>query len=67
MYYTNPTRAMMLAKALEKLPTHTYIVACEPVRYDGFEMGMSDEVQAAVPIAAQKILELVENLNGKSG
>ncbi len=67
MHYTNPTRAMMLAKALEKLPARSYIVACEPVRYDDFEMGMSDEVQAAVPVAAQKILDLVESLNGKPG
>ena len=63
MHYTNPTRAMMLAKALDKLPALTYIVACEPVRYDDFEMGMSDEAQAAVPVAAQKILALVAGLS----
>lgn len=59
MHYTNPTRAMMLAKALEKLPAQTYVVACKPVRHDDFEMGMSDEVTAAVPKAADKILELI--------
>ena len=62
MHYTNPTRAMMLAKAIGKLPKQTYIVSCEPVRHDDFEMGMSDEVQAAVLVAAQRIRELVAQL-----
>ena len=67
MHYTNPTRAMMLAKAIGKLPSKTYIVACEPVHYDDFEMGMSDEVKAAAAIAARKIIELVKDLNREAG
>ena len=60
MHYTNPTRAMMLAKALDKLPKRSYVVACIPVRHDGFEIGMSHEVTQAVALAADKILELIK-------
>jgi len=63
MHYTNPTRAMMFAKALNVLPQQTYILGCQPAAYDDFDMGLSPEVTAAVPKAVARIDEWVVALN----
>lgn len=55
MHYTDPTRAMMLAKALSILPEKVYILGCQSAKHDDFDIGMSDEVTAAIPVA---IIEL---------
>jgi len=51
MHYTNPTRALMLAKALDVLPEKVYILGCQSAQHDDFAIGMSEEVQAAIPKA----------------
>jgi len=55
MHYTNPTRAMMLAKALKVLPEKVYILGCQSAKHDDFDIGMSDEVTAAIPIAINEL------------
>lgn len=55
MHYTNPTRAMMLAKALNVLPKDVYILGCQSAKHDDFALGMSDEVIAAIPIAMKTL------------
>ena len=55
MHYTNPTRAMMLAKALNVLPKNVYILGCQSAKHDDFDIGMSDEVSAAIPIAIKEL------------
>jgi hydrogenase maturation protease len=55
MHYTNPTRAMMLAKAIQVLPPQVYILGCQPAAYDDFDLGLSEEVQAAVPEAIARL------------
>ncbi len=51
MHYTNPTRALMLAKALNVLPKKVYILGCQSAQHDDFAIGMSDVVKAAIPKA----------------
>ena len=51
MHYTNPTRAMMLAKALNVLPEEVYILGCQSAKHDDFDIGMSKEVEEAIPKA----------------
>ena len=63
MHYTNPTRAMMLAKAMNVLPPQVYILGCQPAAYDDFDLGLSVEVQAAVPMAIARIDEWIVELN----
>ena len=63
MHYTNPTRAMMFAKAMNVLPQQTYILGCQPAAYDDFDLGLSPEVEAAVPKAVERIDEWVAALN----
>lgn len=55
MHYTNPTRAMMLAKALNVLPEKVYILGCQSAKHEGFDIGMSEEVTAAVPLAIKEL------------
>ncbi len=59
MHYTNPTRAMMLAKALNVLPEKVYILGCQSARHDDFDIGMSDEVSAAIPIAIKELQQWI--------
>ncbi len=60
MHYTNPTRAMMLAKALKILPEKVYILGCQSARHDDFALGMSDEVTAAIPVAIRELAKWIE-------
>jgi len=55
MHYTNPTRAMMLAKALNVLPKDVYILGCQSAQHDDFALGMSDEVTGAIPFAMKTL------------
>ncbi|MDB4539438.1 hydrogenase maturation protease [Saprospiraceae bacterium] len=55
MHYTNPVRALMLAKALNVLPKKVYILGCQSLRHDDFAIGMSDEVKNAIPKAIEKL------------
>ena len=55
MHYTNPTRAMMLAKALKVLPEKVFILGCQSAKHDDFDIGMSDEVNAAIPVAIEEL------------
>lgn len=55
MHYTNPTRALMLAKALGVLPPKVYILGCEAAQHDDFAIGMSEAVQTAIPKAIKRL------------
>lgn len=55
MHYTNPIRALMLAKALKVLPEKVYILGCQSLQHDDFAIGMSDEVKSAIPKAIKKL------------
>jgi Ni,Fe-hydrogenase maturation factor len=45
----------MLAKALKVLPEKVYILGCQSLRHDDFAIGMSDEVEKAIPLAIEKL------------
>ncbi len=57
MHYTNPTRAMMLAKALKILPKDVFVLGCQSAEHDDFALGMSPEVTKAIPVAIQRLKE----------
>jgi len=57
MHYTNPTRAMMLAKALKVLPEDVFILGCQSAQHDDFALGMSEEVTQALPVAVRALSE----------
>ena len=55
MHYTNPIRALMLAKALKVLPKEVYILGCEAAEHDDFAIGMTDVVENAIPKAIVRL------------
>ena len=65
MHYTNPTRAMMLAKALKVLPQDVFILGCQSAQHDDFALGMSQEVTQALPVAVKALSDWL-NLKQKT-
>jgi len=57
MHYTNPTRAMMLAKALKILPKDVFVLGCQSAEHDDFALGMSPQVTKAIPVAINRLKE----------
>lgn len=55
MHYTNPIRALMLAKALNVIPPKVYILGCEALEHNDFAIGMSTVVKEAIPKAVIKL------------
>ena len=55
MHYTNPQRALMLAKALGALPPRVYMLGCEAAAHDDFALGLSEAVEAALPEAVAQV------------
>lgn len=57
MHYTNPTRALMLAKALNILPASVLVLGCEAEAHDDFAIGLSESVNNSIPKAVDRIKE----------
>ena len=62
-HYTEPSKVLVLAKALGVLPPKVFIVGCQPAGYDELGAELSDEVRAAVEVALNRIESLIETLN----
>lgn len=67
MHYTNPDRALMLAKALDALPPRVFILGCEAADHDDFAMGLSEAVREALPAAVERVETWVEQFDGQTG
>jgi len=65
MHYANPTRALILAKAMRVLPKQVYILGCEAAQHDDFAMGMSLAVQSAIPQALSRIEKWIAEFSPK--
>jgi hydrogenase maturation protease len=62
-HYTEPSKVLVLAKALGVLPPQVFIVGCQPAGFDEFGAELSDAVKAAVQVAISRIESLIETLN----
>lgn len=62
-HYTEPSKVLMLAKALGVLPPQVFIVGCQPAGFDELGAELSAPVRAAVQLAVGRIESLVENLS----
>lgn len=60
-HYTTPSKALILARALEVLPPHAYILGCQPEE-QGLGMGLSTPVEAGVAEAVERLQELCAGL-----
>ncbi|HEX6141174.1 MAG TPA: hydrogenase maturation protease [Geminicoccaceae bacterium] len=65
-HYATPLRALALAAAVATLPAVVRIVGCQPARTDRFEIGLDPRVEAALPEAVARVLELVARRSGGS-
>ncbi len=59
MHYINPLKALMMAKALHVLPRQVLFLGCESEEHEEMGIGVSDAVEAALPVAFQKIKDWV--------
>lgn len=59
MHYTDPRRALALARALEVLPSVFVVVGVQPTDAETLGQALSPEVERACRIAADHVLEMV--------
>lgn len=62
-HYTEPAKVLILARALDILPSKIFVVGCQPQGYDEFGAAMSDAVEKSIVTAVEKIKSLVETLS----
>lgn len=59
MHYTVPSRALLMAKALDVLPEQVWIVGCQPDGPPGLGMDLSPTVRTAIGRAVEVVQGLV--------
>jgi len=62
-HYTEPSKVLTLARALEVLPPKVFLVGCQPAGYDELGAELSEAVRGAVQVAVRQIESLIEGLN----
>lgn len=62
MHYINPAKALMMAKALEVIPPKVYLLGCEAEDHEDINVGMSQVVSNAIPIACNKVVEWIKTI-----
>ncbi len=62
-HYTEPSKVLILAKALSVLPPQVFVVGCQPAGFDELGAELSAPVRAAVQLAVQRIAALVARLS----
>lgn len=62
-HYTEPSKALELAKALGVLPPKVFIVACQPASCDEAMAELTAPVRGAVTVACSQIERLIRSLN----
>lgn len=61
-HYATPTKAMILARALDVLPPTVYLVGCQPADADSAGIGLSEPVALAVDRAVGVVEDLVRRI-----
>ena len=55
MHYINPLKALMMAKALNVLPKQVIFLGCESEEHEEIGIGVSAAVEAALPVAYERV------------
>jgi Ni,Fe-hydrogenase maturation factor len=63
MHYADPSKVLLLARALNVCPPTVYIVGCQPEFVDEAEEGLRPPVENAIPHAITEVLALLNQLN----
>jgi hydrogenase maturation protease len=59
LHLAEPSRVFLLARALGLLPGQVRVVGCQPLDCEDCSQNLSPPVQAAVPVAARRVRDLV--------
>ena len=59
MHYINPLKALMMAKAINVLPKQVIFLGCESEEHEEIGIGVSNEVEAAIPVGYKMITDWV--------
>lgn len=65
MHYADPSKVLLMAKAVNVCPPIVYIVGCQPEFVDEAEEGLRQSVENAVPQAIKEVISLIEQLQKK--
>ena len=65
MHYINPLKALMMAKAINVLPKQVIFLGCESKAHEEIGIGVSKEVEAAIPIGFKKVYDWVMHFINK--
>jgi len=61
MHLANPDQVLAMAKVMECLPARVLLVGCQPLDGDGLGEGLTPVVAHAVPVAVERIQEILRN------
>ncbi len=61
-HYADPSKVLLLARALKVCPPRVFIVGCQPAFVEEAVEGMRPAIEHAVPLAVERLLSLVESL-----
>ena len=62
MHYANPSKVLLMARALKVCPPKVFIVGCQPEYVDDAVEGLRPSVRKAVPLAVEQVLHLIDEL-----
>ncbi|SRR6266568_6747611 len=62
MHMTTPSRALILAKALDVLPPGVYLFGCQPTTCDDLVIGLSAPVERAVDSSVERLVAELRRL-----
>ena len=63
MHYADPSKVLVLAKALNVCPSKVFVVGCQPEYVDDAVEGLRPSVERAVPLAVKEVQTLVRELS----
>ncbi len=62
MHYADPSKVLLMAKALNVCPPKVFLVGCQPEYVDDAIEGLRPPVERAVPHAVKEVLSLIDEL-----
>ena len=62
MHYADPSKVLLMAKALNVCPPKVFLVGCQPEYVDDAVEGLRPPVERAVPQAVKEVLSLIDEL-----
>lgn len=62
MHYANPSKVLLMARALNVCPPKVLIVGCQPEYVDDAVEGLRPPVSKAVPQAVKEVMALIDEL-----